>query len=195
MSVRLEGEKISLHTFEFTDKEVEEITRWNNNQQNLTNTGRGSHISTMTSVKEYIEKTLKNEKIRAFAIRLGLDGNLIGTCDIEIESDPSNCVIGILIGDEEKQSKGYGTEVVKLLIKFAFDDLNAHRVHLTAREDNERAIKCYKKAGFVLCGVEHETQWSQGRWHNIVHMEILRDKWTNDNKQTDRHKGGNNYGC
>lgn len=178
MSIRLEGQKISLHTFEFTDEEVEEITRWNNNQQNLTKLGRGSQYSTVSLTKEWMDNSLRNKNTRQFAIRINKTNKLIGVCNIDIEEgDPSNCALGILIGEQINQGRGYGTEAVKLLIEFAFDELRAHRVHLIANEENKQAIRCYEKAGFKHCGTEHEVQWSQGRWHNHYHMELLKSHY------------------
>jgi RimJ/RimL family protein N-acetyltransferase len=44
--------------------------------------------------------------------------------------------LGIFIGEKEYRGKGYGAEITQLIIKFAFQRLNLHKVWLTVDADN-----------------------------------------------------------
>lgn len=81
--------------------------------------------------------------------------------------------LGILIGESEHWNKGYGTETIKLMLEYCFDELNCHRVGLTLNSENSRAKHCYEKAGLKECGRDHESLWSHGHWQDLVRMEIL----------------------
>jgi ribosomal-protein-alanine N-acetyltransferase len=48
-----------------------------------------------------------------------------------------------MIGDKAFWSRGYGTNAIPTMLRFAFDELNLHRVQLEVHEENARAIACY----------------------------------------------------
>ena len=74
---------------------------------------------------------------------------LIGDIGISsIDSKNKNAEIGMAIGDKNYWSKGYGTDLVKTILKFCFEDLNLNKVYLDVWEENKRAIGCYSKCGF-----------------------------------------------
>lgn len=85
--------------------------------------------------------------------------------------------ISIGIGVRALWGKGYGSDAMNVLLRFAFHELNLHRVNLVTFEYNPRAIRAYEKLGFA-----HEGQMRQGmqrggkRWA-IVFMGILRTEW------------------
>ena len=60
--------------------------------------------------------------------------------------------LGITIGEQQCWSRGYGTEAVRLLAEHLFGKLGFRRVHLKTLTWNQRARRCFEKAGFVECG-------------------------------------------
>ena len=80
----------------------------------------------------------------------------------------------IKIGKKQQLSKGYGSEALKLLLKYAWDDLKLHRVFCYVFGDNSRAIKCYKKQGFSIEGAMKEAAFINGRYKDIIIMAILK---------------------
>lgn len=134
--------------------------------------------------KEWAEKRSKecNPDLINFGINSKeLEGKgydpLIGNCRLARVSLFGTYQVGILIGEKSYLGKGLGTETISLLLKIAFNDLNAHRVELNLDSMNERAYKCYKKCGFKEIGRSHETWYLDGIWSDTIHMEILRKDW------------------
>lgn len=80
-----------------------------------------------------------------------LDGIHIGTCSL-YNNDSTRVQLGIRIGDKSYWDKGYGTEVINLLVSYAFASLGVERVWLKVLPQNIRAIRCYEKCGFAYCG-------------------------------------------
>src|SRR5262245_61997852 len=77
------------------------------------------------------------------------DGKFIGQCLLHnFHRSNRTCELGITIGDRDYWSKGYGREVVRLLVDYAFRLLNMNRVWLTTNAGNERAIRSYSACGF-----------------------------------------------
>ncbi len=85
--------------------------------------------------------------------------------------------VGIGIGDPAFWGKGYGTEAMQLLLRYAFDELNLWRVNLNVFEYNERAVRSYIKTGFVVEGRARHMFMREGRRWDFIYMGILRDEW------------------
>ncbi|MEH7887318.1 GNAT family protein [Bacillus sp. JJ1609] len=75
--------------------------------------------------------------------------------------------------DPSVWNRGLGTEVTQLVLKYAFEQLNLHRVDLRVLEYNKRAIRCYEKCGFVQEGTEREGALIEGKYETDVFMSIL----------------------
>jgi RimJ/RimL family protein N-acetyltransferase len=113
-----------------------------------------------------------------FAIRTLIDPVTIGYADLEI-INPANqdCFLGIGIGRRDYWNKGYGTDAMRVLLRYTFEVLNLHRVSLNVFEYNERAIRCYRKVGFVEEGRQREFLHRGNRYWDLVYMGILRSEW------------------
>ena len=57
----------------------------------------------------------------------------------------------------------------------AFNFQNMHNINLCVFQFNERAINCYKKIGFKEYGRRHEAYFLDGKYYDIIEMEILED--------------------
>lgn len=55
---------------------------------------------------------------------------------------------GFVIVDDSKRGLGYGKQMLKLALAFAFDTLKVQKVTLGVLENNPGAYHCYKAAGF-----------------------------------------------
>ncbi len=85
--------------------------------------------------------------------------------------------MGIAIFDKNYRSQGYGTEAIRLMLKYAFEILGLHKVYLNLVAYNERAGKAYQKAGFKEIGRRKEHWYFYGKYHDVIEMEIMRSEW------------------
>lgn len=60
--------------------------------------------------------------------------------------------IGITIGEREYWGKGYGTDVVKTLVRHILRATGFRRIYLKTLDWNTRAQRAFEKAGFSVCG-------------------------------------------
>jgi RimJ/RimL family protein N-acetyltransferase len=74
----------------------------------------------------------------AFAIETK-DGRHIGNCDLTSVPEDRKATLGIMIGEKDCWSKGYGTDALMTLLRFAFDEMNLNRVELGVLDQNVRA--------------------------------------------------------
>lgn len=83
----------------------------------------------------------------------------------------------IMIGEKDFWSKGYGTEVARLMLFYAFDRLNMHRVWLGVNAGQKGGIESYKKAGFAQEGILRQAQYRNSRYYDIIQFGILREEY------------------
>jgi ribosomal-protein-alanine N-acetyltransferase len=120
-----------------------------------------------------VQRNILNESYRQFfngtAVDLGIfkDGKFIGKLKI------SNIVNGIFksatIGysiDKDEQSKGYMKETVKLAIKYAFEELQLHRLEASALVENKKSQNVLLGCGFEELGVNKQYLFINGKWRD-----------------------------
>lgn len=56
--------------------------------------------------------------------------------------------LGITIGNRDFWSQGYGTDAVRTLVSYLFEELRLRRVYLHTLSWNYRAQRCFDRAGF-----------------------------------------------
>jgi RimJ/RimL family protein N-acetyltransferase len=128
--------------------------------------------------KEWFRRIQGSDNNIIFAIRTNNTDSLIGTCQLHsIHSVFRNAELQIRIGEVSHLSKGCGTEAVKLLLDYAFKDLNLERVHLHVLADNQRAVRTYTKCGFQHEGILRKAAYVDGCYRDIVIMAVLREEW------------------
>lgn len=126
----------------------------------------------------WIESMLvKRTDLVLFVIEDLATDHAIGTCQLfNINWVHRNAELQIRIGDNGSRSKGWGSEAIKLLVNFGFKDLNLHRIYLHVFATNERAIRAYKKCGFVREGALREAAHINGEFVDVLCMGRLRNE-------------------
>jgi RimJ/RimL family protein N-acetyltransferase len=133
---------------------------------------------TLKSVKEQMEKDATSTERFLFSIRTLADDCLIGFMGLYHPSwNHGDVNVGIGIGEREYWGKGYGTDAMRVMLDFAFMELNLHRISLMVLATNTRAIRSYEKTGFVLEGRIRQSDNRDGSRDDIVAMGILRREW------------------
>lgn len=100
---------------------------------------------------------------------------------ISLDYKNRNAELIIDIGEPDYWGKGYGHEALQILLQYAFNELNLHRLSLRVFDFNERAIKLYTKMGFKQEGSAKEALFRNGAWHDIIHMGLLQLEYMKQN--------------
>lgn len=126
----------------------------------------------------WFESIRQRSDMFIFGIRLCETDQLIGSCQLHsINAISRSAELQIRLGVSAERGKGYGTEAVKLLLQFAFSELNLHRVYLHVFATNPRAIQVYEKSGFVREGLLREAAFIDGRFIDVFVMGILDEEY------------------
>ena len=91
----------------------------------------------------FIDRLKDDDTKRYFLVKKDeLDLGVIDLCEIKIDSAHGGLY-------QNPELKGYGKVLLSELVKFAFNELKIKKLFLEAYENNKRALKLYKKMGFV----------------------------------------------
>ena len=167
----LENPSFSLRLRPIQETDTENIIRWRNSD-----TIRSFFIFRESLTYELHQQWLREIVYTGKAIQYIIEdhGIPIGTIYVkDIDTKNESGEFGIYIGELSHISKGIGTNATELLITYCFE-LGFHRIYLRVLSDNERAKKCYLKAGFVEEGTAKDMIFADGKRFDVVFMSIIK---------------------
>ena len=107
------------------------------------------------------------------------EGKLIGSCMYyDVDTVRGQTELGIMIGDRDYWSRGYGTDVVNALVSHIFSSTSLNRIYLHTLTWNIRAQKSFGKCGFA------PLRQVKRSGYEFLLMEIMRDKWESLRSET-----------
>ncbi|WP_145412760.1 GNAT family N-acetyltransferase [Paenibacillus xylanexedens] len=175
---RIYGERIVLR--EYQDTDLEYMKNWVNDPDitaNLSDHFLYPHSSyeTESFFKTMVEGTSAN---KGFVIGDAASLEYIGQIDLyKIDWKNRFASLAIVIGRKECLGKGYGSEAIRLLQRFAFEELNFNRLELEVYEYNLAAHKCYLKCGFQEEGRYRKKIYKNGTYWDSLVMSILKNEY------------------
>ena len=174
------GELVRL-TFEEPEARAKAEVKWQRDTEfhRLADSDPAQMVSEK-KLKEWFEKQsetgFKPERY-PFSVRTLADDRHIAFFALWLDLIHNEAWVGIGIGEREFWGKGYGTDVMRVILRYAFTEVNLNRVTLTVFEYNPRAIRSYEKAGFRHEGRERKFLNKEGRRWDMLFMGILREEW------------------
>ena len=88
----------------------------------------------------------------------------IGAMWLERSKKDDFAVLGIFIADKKYRNKGIGKRAIEQIIINDLQYFGTKKILLNVRENNERAIRCYKKVGFI------ESKRFEKDGYNVIEM-------------------------
>ncbi len=172
----IEGKLVRLRAVE--PKDAENAFRWMNDRE----VSRGlmaRYAFSLESEREWVKNAVKplDFSNARFAIETK-EGVHIGVCGLHgCNAENRRAELGIMIGEKEYWGRGFGTDIMLTLLRFAFAQMNLNKVTLGVFEFNERGLAMYTKLGFVEEGRFREDLFQDGRYWDLVRMSILRREY------------------
>ena len=146
---KIEGEHICLRRI--TDADTDKIIRWRNMPHVVEWFIYRAEV-TRADHEKWLAEQVGTGRVEQFIITVK-DGNReIGSQYFtHIDPEAGSAEFGIFIGEPDALGKNYGTEVLQLALKYAFEEMHLREVTLRALAHNERAIRSYENCGFTIC--------------------------------------------
>lgn len=125
-----------------------------------------------------LEKLADDAHNIVFGIRTLEDDVLIGTVGFfDVEWSNGVAWLGMGIGLAHYWDRGLGSEALGLALRYAFQEMNLHRLTLTVLATNPRAIRLYEKFGFRHEGTFREFGHRDGQRYDMLLYGLLRREW------------------
>ncbi|MGB2694811.1 MAG: GNAT family protein [Dehalococcoidia bacterium] len=190
----LEGKLVKLRARELAD--VDRAYAWINDRE-VTRHLIARYPLSRADEEQWLKNTPTNSVGNGVALAIETqDGTHIGNIDLHpVASEDRHAALGVMIGEKDYWSKGYGTDAIVTLLRFAFDEMNLNRVWLTVDDRNERARACYRKCGFREEARWRQDRFTEGAYHDTLVMGVRRDEFAAlHNNGTIAEEGGHHAG-
>jgi len=104
------------------------------------------------------------------------DGKAVGFFCFSVNLETNEGMFKFVVVDHTIRNQGYGCEMLKLAIKYAFEIEKAEAVHLNVFPENPGAKRCYEKVGFKERNLaENAFHFKDESWGRC-NMIIMQDK-------------------
>ncbi len=124
-------------------------------------------------VERLFEDREKSSADDSFAIFREGEEEPIGVISlVNISEADASADLSVIVGDEQDRNEGLGTEAIRTILRYAFEDLGLERVSLSVFEFNEPAIQAYEKLGFEREGRIRQAVRREGTAHDAILMKV-----------------------
>lgn len=148
----LTSERLSLRPMTAADAS-ETYVRWLNDPAVNQYSEYRFTTHTLATVRVYLERTCADEHTHFFAIVTRDDGRHIGNAKLgPVDTNHRRASFGIMIGERDAWGKGYATEALAILERYAFDALGLHKLTAGAVVENVGSVRMLEKRGFTVEG-------------------------------------------
>lgn len=169
--MNIKGKHVTLRAIEAKDLEL--LHKWSNDPEINYLLGGWHFPSSLQDQHKWFESLNLQSNNQRFAIESSNDG-LIGMANlVEINWKDRNAFHGMLLGDEGVRGKGYGTDTVMAICKYAFEELGLKRLDTTIIANNEASIHVYThKCGWSKEGLKKDFYFRKNKWWDQVILGI-----------------------
>jgi RimJ/RimL family protein N-acetyltransferase len=168
------GEHVILRAFERED--AERCYRWMNDP-NIVRTLKSRYPIAFQSEMEWIERAMHSTSIeRHFAIERRDDRSHIGNASVhDIDWVSRAAWFGLFVGEPTAWNRGFGTDAIRTLVRFAFEEMNLRKLRIHVFDYNEKAKHVLVAQGFVEEGKLLRDFYREGVYHDIVILSMFRE--------------------
>ncbi len=177
----LTGEKVMLRALQEDDFEA--WYRMNEDVElTLAGTGRWVPVSADIARERWQYLLHSSPEVRVnFAIEVA--GEFIGLLSIkEIDRHNQRALLSVGLTGAAQLGRGYGRDALRVVLRWAFQIHNLHRIELETWATNERALRAYRAAGFVEEGRLRDGVWLDGQFVDVVVMSAIGPEWLRNNQ-------------
>lgn len=168
------GKKVMLRAMEMSDcKLVKEM--FNDPEIEALVVGWAFPLSQYAQEKWY-ENHYCDKDFR-FMIEAGEDGTIGVATLLDIDWKNRMAQHGIKLANIEQRGKGYGTDAVMAIMRYAFDELGLNRLNGAWFPENIASKNMYMKCGWKEEGIRRNYIFKNGRYHDLVETGILAEEY------------------
>ncbi len=148
--------------------DCQEIVAWHEGtDKDFLQTWAGHKAYTYPITAEQIINWISNNDI--FVFKILYENKMIGTIELsQIDRQNNKARICRFILKEDYRGKGLGQKVLDEVMNYAYRELNICSFSLGVFVNNENAIRCYKKAGFIIDGFRESPEGPKWNAYDMI---------------------------
>lgn len=128
---------------------------------------------------QWMTHVLEGSSAYYFVICEGISNKPVGLIFLtDIDRRNQNAEFGYYIGDTDYQGAGVAIEAELLLLKYAFDIQNMHKVYCESLAYNQKVLSIHSSFGFRNDGVKRDHIYKNGAWNDLVVMSVLKEEFS-----------------
>jgi len=167
----LRGTSVTLRPFDST--ELDQHRLWINDRDIMFFLNRAYPVSDLEHQKWY-EKVIGDDKTVFFSIFENVNNTHIGAVWIwNIDYRNRNAEIRIFIGEKKLWGAGAGSEALKLISNYAFNELGLHKIYAYVHRKNPRGKLAFEKSGFAVEGELLDEFFCDGSFEDVYRLAML----------------------
>ncbi|MHA1821323.1 MAG: GNAT family N-acetyltransferase [Promethearchaeota archaeon] len=181
----LSGENVSLKPMSMD--EAPELLKWFN-EPRMHKYLKPRFPRTPKKVKMWVESVMPSEGFPTdifFTIFFNKNQKAIGACGLnEINWIFRNAELFVTIGDKSYWGKGLAAEANKLLMKYAFFDLNLHKIYVLIFSENIQSLRAAEKSYFVKEAVLKEQVYTDNKFQDLIMLSCFKRDFIKKDKES-----------
>ena len=170
----LKGDVVYLRAIEKSD--LQQLLDWRNHVEFRKFFREYRELNSENQERWFEQKVMGDKSTIMFSIVDLKTGELLGACGLcYIDWINRNADFSIYIGKDNLYiDDDFAIDAAKIMMKYAFDELNLHRLWTEIYDIDEKKKKMYDRLGFVLEGRHKETHWTEGKWVDSLYYGKVR---------------------
>lgn len=131
--------------------------------------------------KAFIERTrIRYAKDEGYWLGIWCEGKLVGSIGyLYLDQEDKKTEIGYWLG-KEYEGKGFITKSIKVLINYAFDELNLNKIEIGVATENKKSLAIPEKLGFKREGELRDYEYINGRFLDRIVYGLKANEWRNE---------------
>jgi UDP-4-amino-4,6-dideoxy-N-acetyl-beta-L-altrosamine N-acetyltransferase len=165
----------------FDEKWLGLVHKWINQPEVRSGTGSEGPVSDYEHQRWY-KRLMLDSSQRVYLIGQGRGEQAapVGLVGLkEIEGRSRSAEYWIYIGNLAVWRKGVAGEATRMILDYAFNVLNLHRIFLRVHATNCAAVALYHKLGFVFEGSLRDATFNDGKFVDVICYSLLEDEFRN----------------
>jgi RimJ/RimL family protein N-acetyltransferase len=131
-----------------------------------------------TDLIEEIHQLFRSRRLFQWGVFRPETNEVIGTCTLfNIDPRHQRAEVGFALGRSE-WGHGLATEALEVLIRFAYQTLNIHRLEADVDPENERSLRLLGRQGFQREGFLRQRWYHLGEFRDTILLGLLRNEWS-----------------
>ena len=174
------GHKVAFRAPEEGDLEL--LQTMINDPQISSLVGGFSFPVSLAAQREWFKRSLGHSHTQRFIVVDRESGDAIGMTGLwNIDWQARSALTALKIADTATRGKGLGTDAIRTLVAYAFDQIGLHRLWSEIVVYNAASKRAYvEKAGFRVEGTNRESMYRNGQFHDQLRIALLQNEYAED---------------